>query len=121
MPAVSRNRVRLSSATTMPGPRPSASSSAARNPAALVMSISSGVTTTGTPLTISTANLTSDTGVPFSPAVAPQHEQGDIVAARLAADHGPRHGGTGPFRSVGRPRPSPPAGALVEPLARPPH
>src|SRR5205823_9809448 len=119
MPAVSQNRVRLMSTTTLPGPRPAASSSAARNPAALVMSISSGVTTTGTPLTISTANLTSDTGVPFSPGVAPEHEQGDIVAGRLAADHGPRHGGTGRFRRLGRHRPAQPAEPFIDHLAGP--
>src|SRR6266566_4773984 len=102
-----------------PAPRPAASSSAARNPVALVMSISSGVTTTGTPLTISTGNLTSDTGVPFSSGVAPEHEQGDIVAGRLAADQGPRHRGTGRFRRLCRHRPAQSAQPFIDHLAGP--
>lgn len=86
MPAVSQNWVRLRSTTSLPGPCLAASSSVARNPSALVMSTSSGVTTTGTPLTISTGNLASGIRVSISLGVAPDHEQGDIVAGRLATD-----------------------------------
>src|SRR6201994_455639 len=89
MPAVSQNWVRLMSTTSLPGPCAAASSSAARNPSALVISTSSGVTTTGTPLTTSIGNLTSGIRVLLLLGVAPDHEQGDIVAGRLATGQGP--------------------------------
>jgi len=60
IPAESQNRVRVRSTTNAACPAASntaASSRAARSPAALVMSISSGAATTGTPRTISTGKL----------------------------------------------------------------
>jgi hypothetical protein len=70
IPAESQNRVRVRSTTNAACPAasspaasspaassPAASSRAARSPAALVMSISSGAATTGTPRTISTGKL----------------------------------------------------------------
>ena len=65
IPAESQNRVRVRSTTNAASPAasspaassPAASSRAARSPAALVMSISSGAATTGTPRTISTGKL----------------------------------------------------------------
>src|SRR5580693_9664183 len=110
MPAVSQNCVRLMSTTSLPGPGPcaAASSSAARNPSALVISISSGVTTTGTPLTTSTENLASGIRVLPLLGVAPDHEHSDIVAGRLATDYGPHHRGTGHFRRLGCHRPAEP-------------
>ena len=65
IPAESQNRVRVRSTTNVACPAasspaassPAASSRAARSPAALVMSISSGAATTGTPRTISTGKL----------------------------------------------------------------
>jgi hypothetical protein len=67
IPAESQNRVRVRSTTNAACPAasspaassPAASSRAARRPAALVMSISSGAATTGTPRTISTGKLSS--------------------------------------------------------------
>jgi hypothetical protein len=67
IPAESQNRVRVMSTTNVrcspasdpPASSPAAVSSAARSPAALVMSISSGAATTGTPWTSPTGKLTS--------------------------------------------------------------
>src|SRR5256885_2103642 len=58
-PAESQNCVWAMSATSVLLPCAAASSRAARNPAALVISISSGAVTTGTPLTTSTGKLAS--------------------------------------------------------------
>jgi uncharacterized damage-inducible protein DinB len=58
-PDESQNRVRVMSATSVPAPSAAASSRAECSSAALVMSISSGADTTGTPLTSSTGNLPS--------------------------------------------------------------
>jgi hypothetical protein len=57
------NRVRVMSTTSVRCPCAAACSSADRSPGALVMSISSGAVTTGTPLTTSKGNLSSCTCV----------------------------------------------------------
>src|SRR5512135_1504309 len=119
MPAVSQNWVRLMSTTSLPGPCLAASSKAASNPAALVISTSSGVTTTGTPLTISTGNLASGIRVCLPLGLAPDHEQGDIVAGWLATDQGPRHRGSGRFRGLCRQRPAEPVQPFIDHLAGP--
>src|SRR5690242_18762745 len=95
------------STTSVPCLAAAVSSRTPRNPAALVMSTSSGVTTTGTPLTISTGNPVSGIGACLLPemplAVMPlDHEQGDVVASRLAADQGARHRDAGRFRGLSR-------------------
>src|ERR1700751_4744255 len=91
--------------------RPAASSSAVRNAAALVMSISSGATTTGTSPAISTRKLRSGIRVPPLPGLAPHHEQGDVVAGRLVADQRRHDRGTRRPRGLGRPQPADPAPA----------
>lgn len=58
-PAVSQNVVPLKSTTVVPRSSAAASTSAIRNPEALVMSISRGAVTTGTPLVRATGNLAS--------------------------------------------------------------
>src|SRR5437763_16815253 len=67
-----------------------ASARAARSPSALVISISPGAATTGTPLNIATGD--SLAGIRARPGrvrgLAPEDEQGDIVAGGLAADQG---------------------------------
>src|ERR1700759_5534149 len=119
MPAVSQNWVRLMSTTYPSGPRPAASSSAARSLSALVISISPGVTTTGTPLIISTEKLVSGIRVCLPPGVAPDHEQGDIVAGWLATDEGSHHRGTGHSRGLCRHRRAEPVQPFIDQLAGP--
>src|SRR6185312_13193840 len=100
MPAVSQNSVRLMS-TTRVLPRPAASSSAVRNAVALVISISLGVTTTGTSPAISTRKLRSGIRVTLLPGLTPHHEQGDVVAGRLVADQRRHDRGTRRLRGLG--------------------
>src|ERR1700750_73948 len=97
--------------------RPAASSSAVRNAAALVMSISSGVTTTGTSPAISTRKLRSGTRVTLRLGLAPHHEQSDIVAGRLVADQRPHPRGTRRLRGLGRHRPAEPVQPIVDQFA----
>src|ERR1700750_3478938 len=97
--------------------RPAASSSAVRNAAALVMSISSGVTTTGTSPAIATRKLRSGIRVTPLPGLAPHHEQGDIVAGRLVADQRPHDRGTRRLRRLGRDRPAEAAPPRVDQAA----
>jgi hypothetical protein len=63
--------------------------------AALVTPVCSHVLTTGTPVTISIGNPASGMRVILSGDLAPDHEQGDVVACGLAADQGSHHLGTG--------------------------
>src|ERR1700754_5138860 len=88
--------------------RPAASSSVVRNAAALVMSISSGVTTTGTSPAISTRKLRSGIRVTLLPGITPHHEQGDVVAGRLVADQRRPDRGTRRLRRLRRHRPAEP-------------
>src|SRR4051795_6533411 len=97
--------------------RPAASSSAVRNAAALVMSISPGVTTTGTSPAISTRKLRSGIRVTLHPGLAPHHEQGDVVAGRLVAAQPPHARGTRLLRGLGRQRPAEPVQPVVDHLA----
>src|SRR5438067_1399236 len=89
----------------------------ARGRAALVTSISSQVVTTGTPATISTGNPASGTRVILSGDLAPDHEQGDIVASRLTADESSHHRGAGCPRELRRYRPAKPGQAVVDQLS----
>src|SRR5690242_13290822 len=116
MPAVSQNWVRLMSTTNVLE-CPAASSSAVRNAAALVMSISPGVTTTGTSPAISTRKLRSGIRVTLLPGLAPQHEQGDVVAGRLVADQRRHDRGTRRLRGLGRHRSAEPVQPVVDQLA----
>src|SRR5690242_16263222 len=102
MPDVSQKSVRLMLTTSVPRLSAAASSRTARSRAALVTSISSHVVTTGTPATISTGNPASGMRVTLSGVLAPDHEQGDIVTSRLAADKGSHHLGAGCFRGLCR-------------------
>src|SRR5690349_15545226 len=115
MPAVSQNSVRLMS-TTIVLERPAASSSAVRNAAALVMSISLGVTTTGTSPAISTRKLRSGIRATLL-GLASHHKQGDIVAGRLVADQRPHDRGTRRLWRLGRHRPAEPVQPVVDQLA----
>src|SRR5436305_14392915 len=101
------------STTSVPRPPAAASSSASRSLAALVMSTSAGVTTTRSPLIVSTGNPASGIRARLPLLVPPDHEQGDVVADRLAADQGPPHRGAGPLRGPG----PPPPGGPPQPLA----
>src|ERR1051326_2538388 len=98
------------STTSVPGLAAAASSRTPRSLAALVMSTSSGVTTTGTPLTISTGNPASGIRarlspvVPLDPVMPLEHEQRDVVAGGGAADGGPRPRDESRFRGLGRQR-----------------
>src|SRR2546429_99152 len=103
--------------TTKVFPRPAASSSAVRNAATLVMSISPGVTTTGTSPAISTRKLRSDIRVTLRPGLATHHEQGDVVPGRLVADQRPHDRGTRRLRGLYRHRPAEPVQPLVDQLA----
>src|SRR5512146_2256912 len=103
--------------TTNVLPRPAASSRAVRNAAALVMSISPGVATTGTSPAISTWKLTSGIRVTLHPGLAPHHEQGDVVTSRLVADQGPHDRGTRRLGGLGRHRPAEPVQPVVDQLA----
>src|SRR5215472_13670722 len=89
------------STTSVPCLAAAVSSRTPRSPAALVMSTSSGVTTTGTPLTISTGNPASGIRACLPPVMPLDHEQSDVVAGRLAADQGTRHRDAGRFRGLG--------------------
>src|ERR1700749_2461043 len=116
MPAVSQNWVRLMSTTNVL-PRPAASSSAVRNAVALVISISLGVTTTGTSPAISIRKLRSGIRVTLLPGLTPHHEQGDVVAGRLVADQRPHDRGTRRLCGLGRHRPAEPVQPRVDQLA----
>src|SRR6201989_3532853 len=97
--------------------RPAASSSAVRNAAAVVMSISSGVTTTATSPAISTRKRRSAIRVTLLPGLAPHHEQGDVVAGRLVADQRRHDRGTRRPRRPRPPRPGTAAPPLVDHFA----
>src|SRR5512142_3152394 len=103
--------------TTNVLPRPAASSSAVRNAAALLMSMSPDVTTTGTSPAISTWKLTSGIRVALHPGLAPHHEQGDVVTGRLVADQGPHDRPPRRLRGLGRHRPAEPVQPFVDQLA----
>src|SRR6185437_3495644 len=119
----SQNAVRLMSTTSVRCLAAAVSSRTPRSLAAFVMSTSSGVTTTGTPLTISTGNPASSIRaclspvVPLDPVMPLEHEQRDVVAGRLAADQGTRHRDAGRFRGLGRQRLAEPAYPVVDHLA----
>src|SRR2546423_2389064 len=102
--------------TTKVFPRPAASCSAVRNATAVVMSISPGVTTTGTSPAISTRKLTSGIRVTLHPGLAPDHEQGDVVAGRLVADHGLHDRGTRRLRGLCRHRLAEPVQPVIDQL-----
>src|SRR3954451_21328263 len=116
---VSQNSVWLMSTTSVPRLYAAASSRTARSRAALVMSISSHVVTTGTPVTIATGNPASGMRVILSEDLAPDHEQRDVVACGLAADEGSYHRGTGRPRELCRYRPAQPGQAVIDQLAGP--
>src|SRR5690348_16191031 len=96
------------SMTSVPCLAAAVSSRTPRSRAALVMSTSSGVTTTGTSLTISTGNPASGIRFCLPPVVSLdlvmplEHKQRDVVAGRVAADQGARHRDAGRFRGFSR-------------------
>src|ERR1700759_1543104 len=112
-PEVSQNCVRVRSTTKPSGPRRADLSRAVSSSPALVMSISSGAVRTGTPLITSTGNLTSGIGADLftrgqhggdrsarSRDLPPDHQQGDVIAGRLAADQVAHDRGADGFRRL---------------------